>query len=112
MLLVFLPVAAMTGGAIFWQSHIPTAEQSVGLGLGANEAWIQIAGGPDPSRWQSVDSTWEYGVDVDDAGVPVNPVLPLPRAFPISCPREARCSRSKSGRSLYVETATGSAACR
>jgi MFS family permease len=77
MALVALPVAGLTGAAVFWQSHIPSTAQSVELELGRNDAWIEVAGGPDPSRSQAVNVPWDAPVDVDfDTGIPVNEVLP------------------------------------
>lgn len=106
MLLVFLPVAVMAGGAIFWQSHIPTAEQTAGLELGSNEAWIERVGWPDPSRWQAVDQPWEWGVDTDEAGVPVNPELPMAEGLPAIVPADATRELRERG-TIYVGTATG-----
>ena len=106
-LLVFLPVAAMAGGAIFWQSHIPTAEQSAALELGANEAWIEVAGGPDPSRWQAVDQPWDHGIEADDAGQPVNPVLAEATGVPATVPPGSTVFEIEEWGALYVETATG-----
>ncbi|WP_127472787.1 FtsX-like permease family protein [Microbacterium sulfonylureivorans] len=107
MLLVFLPVSAMAGGAIFWQSHVPTREQAATLELGRHEAWIEVVGGPDPSRWQAVDQAWEWGVDWDEAGMPANPELPAP-ADPISViPPGVTVHELRETGSIYVETATG-----
>lgn len=106
MLLVLLPVTVLAGGAIFWQSHIPTAEQTAGLELGRNESWIERVGGPDPSRWQAVDQPWEWGVDTDEAGVPVNPELPMPESLPAVVPADATRELRERG-TVYVETAAG-----
>lgn len=78
LLLVALPVAGMVGGAVFWQSHIATRAQEVSFELGQMESRIEIVGGEDPSRWQSVDSTWDWSVATDDNGNPVNPEKPAP----------------------------------
>lgn len=80
LLLVALPVTAMVAGAVFWQSHIPTRQQEVDLELGSMQARIQIVGGEDPSRVQAVDSTWDWSIDVDVKGDPVNPEKPAPES--------------------------------
>ena len=107
MLLVFLPVTVMAGGAIFWQSHIPTPEQAATLELGRNQSWIEVVGGPDPSRWQAVDQPWDSGVEVDEGtGAPVHPELPWPSALPAMVPSDGVRELRERG-SIYVETATG-----
>ncbi len=79
LLLVALPVAGMTGGAVFWQSHIATRAQEVGFELGSMASRIEIVGGEDPTRVQSVDSTWDWSVATrDDGETPVHPEQPAP----------------------------------
>ena len=67
-----------TGGAIVWQSHVPTPDQAASLELGQNGSWIQTVGGPDPTRWQAIDNPWDNGIETDDAGRPLNPEQPRP----------------------------------
>ncbi len=107
MLLVLLPVTGLAGGAIFWQSHIPTPEQAATLELGRNEAWIQIVGGEDPTRWQAVDVPWEHGVQTDEAGRAVNPEGPRPRDPSGHVPAETTVHELVEWATLYVATATG-----
>lgn len=77
--LVALPVALLTGLAVFAASHIGTPEQLAEFELGQTQAWIGVAGGPDPSRWQAVDQPWNNGVDMGDDGItPVHPAQPTP----------------------------------
>ncbi len=77
-LLVAMPVAGMVGGAVFWQSHLPTRAQEVRFELGGMAANIEIVGGEDPTRWQAVDSRNDWGVASDAEGRPVNPEKPAP----------------------------------
>lgn len=107
MLLVFLPVTAMAGGAIFWQSHVPTREQALSLDLGRHEASIEVVGGPDPSRWQAVDQAWEWGVDSDDSGMPLNPELPAPDDPSAVVPAGSTVHELREFGSIFVETTTG-----
>ncbi|MEI3846482.1 MULTISPECIES: FtsX-like permease family protein [unclassified Microbacterium] len=108
LLLVALPVAGLTGGAVFWQSHVPSPAQSAELELGGNDAWIEAVGGPDPTRSQAVDVPWDHSVETDpETGMPVNEVLPNatdPGAFipAVSTVREVVPSSS-----VAVETAGG-----
>ncbi|MFS0866443.1 FtsX-like permease family protein [Microbacterium sp. 179-B 1A2 NHS] len=78
LLLVALPVAAMVGAAVFWQSHVPTRAQEVSFELGDMQARIEIVGGVDPTRWQSVDQSWDWGVARLNDGTPVNPESAAP----------------------------------
>lgn len=105
--LIVLPVAALTGGAIFWQSHLPTPEQAAELELGRNEAWIQVVGGADPSRWQAVDVAWDYGIEVDEAGRPVNEEGVRPDDPGELIPASATVREVTEWGALYVETGTG-----
>lgn len=107
MLLIVLPVAALAGGGIFWQSHIPTAEQTAALELGRHQSWLQIVGGLDPTRWQSVDQPYEYGVESDDTGKPVNVEGPRPDDPSEYVPADAELRTITEWGSLYVETETG-----
>lgn len=105
--LILLPVAALTGGAIFWQSHIPTPEQAAALELGRNQTWIQVIGGADPTRWQAVDVPWDYGVATDESGQPVNEEGPRPGDPGALIPADATVHELVEWASLYVETETG-----
>ena len=107
MLLVLLPVAALAGGAVFWQSHLPSAEQKATIELGRNEAWIQVTGGPDPSRWQAVDVPWDSGVDVDDAGRAVHPEQRRAADPAEFIPAGSTVHEVTEWGAVYVETATG-----
>lgn len=107
MTLIVLPVAALTGGAIFWQSHIPTPEQSAALELGRNAAWIQVVGGADPSRWQAVDVAWDYGVETDESGRPVNEEGTRPDDPRRFLPTDATVHEVTEWGMLFVETDTG-----
>lgn len=78
LLLVAMPVAGMVGGAVFWQSHLPTRAQEVRFELGGMASRIEVVGGEDPSRWQSVDSTWDWAVATDAEGRPIHPEKPAP----------------------------------
>lgn len=106
--LVALPVAGLAGAATFWQSHQLSPAQKVVLELGANESWIEVNGGPDPSRWQAIDQPYDNGIDYDsDSGVPVNPELPVPTGLPASVPDGAIVLPSQLYGSAAVETADG-----
>ncbi len=74
--LVAMPMALLTGGAIFGFSRLATPEQKITAELGHSDAWLQVVGGPDPSRWQNVADPWWNSVERDDDNVPVNPELP------------------------------------
>lgn len=106
-LLIVLPVAALSGGGIFWQSHIPTPQQKAALELGRHQAWLQVVGGSDPTRWQSVDMPYEYGVETDDAGRAVNVEGPRPEDPSQFLPSGAAVRTVTEWGSLYVETETG-----
>lgn len=107
MLLVLLPVAGLAGGAIFWQSHVPTPDQSASLELGRNETWIQAIGGADPTRWQAVDNPWDNGVETDDAGRAVNPEQHWPAGPPGQIPASSTVHEIVEWGGTYVETAMG-----
>lgn len=107
MLLVLLPVTGLAGGAIFWQSHVPSPEQSATLELGRADTWIQVVGGPDPTRWQAVDIPWDNGVEVDDAGRPVNPEKAQPEGPPAQIPAGSTVHEVIEWGSAYVETERG-----
>lgn len=107
MLLVALPVMGMTGAAVFWQSHVPTAEQRATMELGRNDSWIQAVGGPDPSRWQAVDDPWSTDVERTPEGAPVNPELPSPTGPPSVVPASATVRAVHEYGSITVDTAAG-----
>ncbi|GAA3205755.1 FtsX-like permease family protein [Microbacterium terregens] len=107
MMLVALPVLAMTGAAVFWQSHVPTPEQGATLELGRHESWIAVAGGPDPSRWQSADEPRFTGVDTDTTGRPTNPELPPPTDPSDLVPRSATAHEVLEGGAVHVQTQAG-----
>ncbi|GAA2984537.1 hypothetical protein GCM10010460_20770 [Microbacterium terrae] len=107
MMLVMLPVAGLAGGAIFWQSHIPTREQSATLELGANESRIDVVGGADPSRRQAVDDPWNNTIDTDDQGRPVNPEQPMPEDPYALIPADATVAEVVEWAQVFVETAAG-----
>lgn len=106
-LLVALPVAGLAGAAVFWQSHVPTAEQRADLELGAAESWIQAVGGPDPSRRQAVDEPWSMEIARDENGVPEHPELPTPESAATVIPATASVIEVHEYGSLFVETGTG-----
>ncbi|MDY0909041.1 FtsX-like permease family protein [Microbacterium sp. CFBP9034] len=106
--LVALPVAGLAGGATLWQSHQPTPEQAVTLALGAHESWIEIIGGPDPSRWQAIDEPNNTSVDYDpQTGVSINPELPPPSGLPDLVPADATVLATQPYGSAAVETENG-----
>lgn len=107
MTLVLLPVAGLTGGAIVWQSHVPTPDQAASLELGRNGSWIQTVGGPDPTRWQAIDNPWDNGIETDDAGRPLNPEQPRPDGPPPQIPAGSTVREIVEWGAVYVETATG-----
>lgn len=107
MTLVLLPVAGLTGGAIVWQSHVPTPDQAASLELGRNASWIETVGGPDPTRWQAVDNPWDNGIETDDAGRPLNPEQPRPDAPPPQIPEGSTVREIVEWGTVYVETANG-----
>lgn len=109
MALIVLPVAALTGGGIFWQSHIPTPEQAAALELGRNEAWVQVVGGSDPTRWQAVDVAYDYTVATDEAGRPLNEEGPRPTDPSDFVPADATVHAVSEWGALFVETETGMA---
>lgn len=109
MLLVALPVAGMTVAAVVVQSHIASPEQAATLELGQMQSWIQVVGGPDPSRWQAVDQPWSTGVDTDNEGQPVNPVLPAPTSIDGFVPPDSEVLAVQQYGSSFVDTATGTA---
>lgn len=75
--LVALPMALLSGGAIFAFSRMATTDQQITAELGHTDAWLEIVGGPDPSRWQSPSEPWWNEVNADElTGEPVNPPLP------------------------------------
>jgi hypothetical protein len=107
LLLIALPVAGMVGGAVFWQSHIPTRAQEVTFELGRMESRIEIVGGEDPSRWQSVDSTWDWGVATDANGNPVNPEKPAPANADAVIPSGAEVFEVREFGTVRAETPDG-----
>ncbi|WP_434810842.1 FtsX-like permease family protein [Microbacterium sp. bgisy189] len=107
-LLVAIPVAGMVAAAVYWQSHVPTRAQEVGFELGGMASRVEIVGGEDPSRWQAVDSTWDYGVDYDqNTGQPLNPERPMPENPDGVIPAASTVYPVEEYGSVVVETATG-----
>lgn len=74
--LVALPMALLSGAAIFGFSRMATPEQRITAELGQADAWLQIVGGPDPSLRQEPSDPWWFTVARDDENVPINPALP------------------------------------
>lgn len=108
--LVALPVAGLAGAATFWASHEPSPEQAVALELGEHQSWIEVAGGPDPSRWQAVDVPYDTGTDHDgETGAPIHPVLPSPTKLPGMVPDDALVMPTSPSESAAVETPHGAA---
>ncbi|WP_374977474.1 ABC transporter permease [Microbacterium trichothecenolyticum] len=105
--LVALPVAGLAGTAAFWESHNASPQERVGLELGANEAWLEVTGGADPTRWQAVDQPYENGVATDESGNPLNPFLPLPTELPGVVPDDATVLPVQQYGSAAVETPDG-----
>ncbi|BDV30070.1 hypothetical protein Microterr_07300 [Microbacterium terricola] len=107
-LLVALPVAGLSGAAVFWQSHVPAPEQRVTLELGENQAWIEVVGGPDPSRWQAVDQPWNNEIARDaETGLPENPELPTATGIPQTIPSGTTVFETMPYASAGVETERG-----
>jgi len=79
--LIAVPVAAAVAAVTFAESRIPTPEQETTLELGSTQSWIQIAGGPDPSRTQPVDAPYAAEIAVTDDGLPENPQLEPPASL-------------------------------
>ncbi|GAA3768034.1 hypothetical protein GCM10022240_20570 [Microbacterium kribbense] len=110
MLLVALPVIALAAAAVFTASHIPSAAQRATLELGRAQAWIEIIGGPDPSRTQAIDQPNYSRTDVDEnGGAPINPELPRPENADAVIPAGTRVITLHRYGSAYVTTATGTA---
>lgn len=107
MTLVALPVAGLAGTAAFWESHNASPQERVVLELGANEAWLEVAGGPDPTRWQAVDQPYDNGVATDASGAPLHPILPLPTELPHVVPADATVLPVQQYGSAAVETRDG-----
>lgn len=107
LLLVLLPVTGLAGGAIFWQSHVPTPEQAATLELGRHQSWIQVLAGPDPTRWQAVDAPWDTGVETDDAGRAVSPEQPRPDDPSALIPAGSVVHELVEWGGVFIGTATG-----
>ncbi|MFE5409877.1 FtsX-like permease family protein [Microbacterium sp. NPDC056569] len=105
--LVALPVAGLAGAAAFWESHNGSPQDRVMLQLGANESWLEVTGGPDPTRWQSVDQPYDNRVATDESGNPLNPFLPRPTELPDSVPDDATVLPVQQYGSAAVETEDG-----
>jgi len=105
-----LPVLALTGGAVAWQSMQASPEQTATMGLGQNQAWIEVTGGPDPSRWQAIDEPGYSQIALDpDTGATVNPTLPAPTSPKDVLPAGTKTIEVTYGGSTYLKTATGTA---
>ncbi|MFE6995267.1 FtsX-like permease family protein [Microbacterium sp. NPDC057659] len=79
--LVAVPVAGAVAGLTFLESRTPTAQQAATLELGQAQSWIQIIGGPDPSRTQAVDMPFMTSVAQDENGVAKNSEQPVPNGL-------------------------------
>ncbi|WP_165310906.1 ABC transporter permease [Microbacterium protaetiae] len=109
-LLVALPVFALTGGVVFWKSNQPSPTQLVTLALGRTQAWIEIVGGPDSSRVQSIDEPQWYDLDYDDeTGALTNPERPAPTSPDDVLPAGTKTIEVTYGGDTSVTTATGTA---
>ncbi|MDR2996545.1 MAG: hypothetical protein LBU78_00335 [Microbacterium sp.] len=76
--LVAVPVAGAVAGLTFLESRTPTPEQAATLELGRAQSWIQIIGGPDPTRTQAIDMPSMTSVAQDENGVAKNSEQPVP----------------------------------
>ena len=107
MLLVALPVAGLAGAAVTVQSHIPTPQQRAELELGHAQAWLAVAGGPDPSRTQNPAEPWDNTVARDEAGNPLHPAEPAPADPSAALPAGTRTIELLDQGVVFVKTATG-----
>ncbi|WP_298868104.1 FtsX-like permease family protein [uncultured Microbacterium sp.] len=79
--LIAIPVAGAVAAVTFVESRTPAPEQATTLELGHTQAWIQIAGGPDPSRTQMIDMPYGNDIAMNKDGSPKNPELPPPTSL-------------------------------
>jgi hypothetical protein len=108
-LLIGLPIIALSGAAVFAQSHIATPEQKVTLELGHTQAMIAIAGGPDPSRVQAVNEPGYASVDSDAQGRPLNADRPAPEDPGAVIPAGTTVLSLMEHGAVWVDTAGGTA---
>ena len=79
-LLVALPVAGLTGAAVFWETHRATPEQAATLELGSAQSWVST--GP-PGLQQAVDDPrFSLGYRNGPPEEPVEPPTGLPAMVP------------------------------
>ncbi|WP_417562241.1 FtsX-like permease family protein [Microbacterium sp.] len=105
--LVTLPVLGLVGAAIVAQSHTASPAQQAGFELGQNQAWLQVVGGADPSRWQYVDQPDDWTVERNDAGEPANDEGPAPTDVSVVLPAGTQTLKVIESAQTRVETATG-----
>lgn len=111
--LILLPVAGLSGAAVFWQSHQASPAQRAALQLGRAQALFTVVGAPDPTRQQAVDDPGVSRVATDQPGV-YDVAGPLPATathVPTNpnaiIPAGTTTVKLGLGGSAYVDTATG-----
>ncbi len=108
MALVALPVMGLAGAAVFAQSHVATPAQKATMQLGQTQSWIEITGGPDPSRVQAVDEPYATESDTDpETGTPTHPEQPAPTSIDGAVPAGTRTIEIVDQANTRVTTATG-----
>ncbi|QAY60662.1 ABC transporter permease [Microbacterium protaetiae] len=108
-LLVALPVMVLGAAAVFWQSHLPSPVQQATLELGANQSWLEVIGGPDPSRTQAAGDPYSSHVDTDENGDAVNARQPEPTSPAGLVPASATVRAVTEHATVFVDTAGGMA---
>src|SRR5690606_2687383 len=62
-LLVALPMTLVSAAVVYADSRIPTLAENISAEVGDADAWIQVVGGYDPSRSQSIEDPWWWYID-------------------------------------------------
>lgn len=101
MLLIALPVIALSGLAVFWQSSHPTPLQQVTAELGHADAWVQVTGAPNPTRTQAVGNPYATTTTGPDSD------RPAPTGPGAVIPSGTHTITMYPGSSIAVKTATG-----
>ncbi|MFT4215203.1 MAG: ABC transporter permease [Microbacterium sp.] len=93
--LVALPIAGMTGLAVFVDSMIGTSAEKTTAELGQMQAWVQPGGVPDAGFWQAPNEIYWTGYatsyEPPEGEIPTSPIAALPpgtETIPVSRDQE------------------------
>lgn len=108
--LVALPIAAMTGYAVWAFSSVSTPEERVRVELGGMQAWVAPVGVPDADMWQAPTEPDWYGYPIGTDGTS-EPVEGMPLDDPAAAlPPGTEIVEFVESGTVRVRTAAGEAA--